>query len=148
MCVLSDINTKVKALAFTCNGQDLILFYEFPSDAILDGDFLSRIVYNNRIAEVTAAYITSLRSWKENVSPPFIPCLDIGLFWYHEKCMCGWIPHFIAHEPHLRTVSFGHLGGEGEGSDVNCRFSEQFQLYSLVYQEGILIELLLSKSGS
>jgi hypothetical protein len=86
VCVLSDINTKVKALAFSGSGQDLILFYESPSDAILDGDFLSHIAYNSRIAEVTAAFITSQKSWKERkCSPPYIPCLDLGLFWYHEN---------------------------------------------------------------
>jgi hypothetical protein len=51
-----------EAIAFSGNGQDLILFYEFPSDAILDGDFPSRIVYNDRIAEFTAAFITSPRT--------------------------------------------------------------------------------------
>jgi hypothetical protein len=61
--------------------------------------------------------------------------------------MCGWIPHFIAHEMHLTTVSFGHFEKEEEGDDVNYRFCEQFQFYPLVYQERFLIELL-SKSDS
>jgi hypothetical protein len=39
---------------------------------------------------------------------------------------------FIAHEMHLRAVSFGHFGEEGEGGDMNYRVYEQFQFYSLV----------------
>jgi hypothetical protein len=70
----------------------------FPSSIILDGDvfLLFFIANHNRITGVNVAFLTIPKNWKEEkVRLPFIRCVDMELFWYHEKWMCIWIPHIL-----------------------------------------------------
>lgn len=97
-------------------------FMTFPSSIILDGDVFLLFFYienRNRITGVNVAFLTIPKTWREEkFCLPFIPCVDMELFWYHEKWMCIWMPH-ILYELYHREGCVGDLemlrkGGEQE----------------------------------
>jgi hypothetical protein len=70
----------------------------FPSSIILDGDvflLLFCIENHNRITGVNAAFLTIPGTWREEACLPSVPCVDMELFWCHEKWMYMWRAHIL-----------------------------------------------------
>ena len=80
---------------------------------------------------------------------PFIPCVDMELFWYHEKWMCIWIPH-ILYELYHRGGCVWDLEILRKGRELvwTVAFRRSFSFISSSGDEEFFLWYSLSKSDS